>query len=86
MALRNYSFAFGIIFLLMSTHFSAVHSRYLHPKAAKTVTLTATEFKESGGEMVEFIVTSTNNTDRRMKMRSIAYKLASGPSKRGPGH
>ncbi|KAK1436609.1 hypothetical protein QVD17_02391 [Tagetes erecta] len=82
MAMRNCYFAFGIIFLLITAHFSAVHCRNLRPRAAATVS----ELKETGGEMVEFIVSSSNNTDRRMKMRSIAYKLASGPSKRGPGH
>ncbi|KAJ0925593.1 hypothetical protein HanRHA438_Chr04g0161421 [Helianthus annuus] len=85
MALRECSFAFGIIFMLMTTHFSVVHCRNLQLRTT-TTTIEATEFKQTGGEMAELIVSSTNNVNRRLKMGSLGYKLASGPSKKGPGH
>ncbi|KAJ0614364.1 hypothetical protein HanIR_Chr02g0061631 [Helianthus annuus] len=92
MALRGCFFAFGTIFLIMTTHFSPVHCRHLQPTVIAT-TVADTECKQTGGEVLEFIVSSTTNTsnvnsgdNRRSKMRSLGYKLASGPSKRGPGH
>ncbi|KAK9073409.1 hypothetical protein SSX86_007733 [Deinandra increscens subsp. villosa] len=94
MTMRGCFFAFGVIFLLMTTHSSQVHCRILEAKViTTTTTIAATECKQSGGEMLEFMISSTRNTsdvnssdNRRLKMRSLGYKLASGPSKRGPGH
>ncbi|PWA53421.1 hypothetical protein CTI12_AA202890 [Artemisia annua] len=94
MAMKNLCFAFVIIGLLATTHFSAVQCRST-PTTDNTgiSTIADTECNQSGREIAEFSVLSTNNASdvdhresRRLKMRSIAYKLASGPSKRGPGH
>ncbi|KVH98290.1 hypothetical protein Ccrd_023482 [Cynara cardunculus var. scolymus] len=90
--LRDCCFAFGIIILLIGS----VHCRRLQPTPLITTTIATTECKESGGGMAEFGIASANNfsnnldssnkRSRRLKMRSLSYKLASGPSKRGPGH
>ncbi|KAI3513059.1 hypothetical protein L1887_20384 [Cichorium endivia] len=92
MAMRDCRFAFVIIFLLMITQLSAVHGRRLEPTLLSTATIAATECEQSGGGMADFTASSTNDTSdvtsssRRLKMRSLEYILASGPSKRGPGH
>lgn len=90
MAKREYCFVFGIIVLLMTTNFSTVHCRHLQPKVD---TIATTECNQIGDDMAEFNVSSTNHTsdvnnssNKMLKMKSLAYKLASGPSKRGPGH
>ncbi|OWM80661.1 hypothetical protein CDL15_Pgr006691 [Punica granatum] len=36
--------------------------------------------------MASFVVSSNNETSRFSVFRSLAFKLASGPSRRGPGH
>ncbi|KAJ0603991.1 hypothetical protein HanHA300_Chr02g0044541 [Helianthus annuus] len=89
MALRVCFVAVVIICLLMTSHFSPVHCRHLQPTA---ITTTTTECKQTG-EMPDFTVCATrytsyvNNSDnRRLKMPSLEYILASGPSKKGPGH
>ncbi|GJZ84231.1 hypothetical protein Tco_0649570 [Tanacetum coccineum] len=94
MAMKNLGFTFVIIVLLATTHFSAVYCRSTPTTDNNSIsTIADTECNQSGGEIAEFGVSSTNNgsnvdysENRRLKMRSIAYKLASGPSKRGPGH
>ncbi|KAL7617207.1 hypothetical protein Lser_V15G00877 [Lactuca serriola] len=89
MAMRDNCLAFVIIFLLMITQLSVVHARSLErTPLTTTTTIAATECEQSGGGMAEFGVSSTNDTSssRRLKMRTLEYILASGPSKRGPGH
>ncbi|GJY18883.1 hypothetical protein Tco_0390374 [Tanacetum coccineum] len=94
MAMKNLGFAFVITVLLATTHFNAVYCRST-PTTDNTgiSTIADTECNHSSGDIAEFSVSSTNKASdvdyratRRLKMRSIAYKLASGPSKRGPGH
>nr|GEW91837.1 hypothetical protein [Tanacetum cinerariifolium] len=93
---RRWVIGHGLRLAMMksTTHFNAVYCRST-PTTDNTgiSTIADTECNQSGGEIAEFGVSSTNNasdvdyrTTRRLKMRSIAYKLASGPSKRGPGH
>ncbi|KAL4559585.1 hypothetical protein LXL04_031728 [Taraxacum kok-saghyz] len=95
MALRYSCLAFGMI-LLMITQLSVVNGRSLErtllTTTTTTTTIAATECEQSGGGMEEFGVASINDTSnetsssRKLKMRTLEYVLASGPSKRGPGH
>ncbi|KAD4585691.1 hypothetical protein E3N88_23292 [Mikania micrantha] len=84
MALRDRSFVFVLVFLLLITHASMVHCRHLQPRVTVTTTTTttigATSYKNTVGEGLEVIVSSTKNDNRKFKMCSLAYKLASGPS------
>ncbi|KAL8261098.1 hypothetical protein R6Q59_025147 [Mikania micrantha] len=94
MVSRHCFFYVVIIYLLMTTHLSPANCRLLHPTdTTATATVAVIECTQTGGQMHEFITSATSNTskasstdDQRSKLRSLAYKLASGPSKRGPGH
>jgi len=46
------------------------------------------ELKESGSSLWrdQFFVVSSENSSTRVSKRSLAFRLASGPSKKGPGH
>ena len=77
-----------ITVLVVSSQFCSVHGRVLRPEALKTPVGDGCEdFKgeDSSLGMATFAVAS-NNSSTRQFARSLAYKLASGPSKKGPGH
>ncbi|KAK7383191.1 hypothetical protein VNO78_28864 [Psophocarpus tetragonolobus] len=76
-----------ITVLTVSSQFCFVHGRVLRPQTLKTPVGDGCEnFKaeDSSLGMVTFAV-SSNNSSTRQFVRSLAYRLASGPSKKGPG-
>ncbi|KAI4316657.1 hypothetical protein L6164_024615 [Bauhinia variegata] len=83
-----------IMFVVASQQFSLVHCRVLKPEASNTevpqgcedlrVAAAASASASSIG-MASFPV-SSNNSSIRSSLRSLTFKLASGPSKKGPGH
>ncbi|KAG4931592.1 hypothetical protein AAZX31_17G225300 [Glycine max] len=82
----------GIVMIItvfvVSSQFCFVYGRVLRPEALKTPVGDGCEdFKgeDSSLGMATFAVAS-NNSSTRQFARSLAYKLASGPSKKGPGH
>ena len=95
-------FIFGIVILLMTTQVSVVdcRSKTLQPTQLPTTTEATGITNVAGQEHVdqdeksigktEMKVPSCNKTKCRSnliwKMKELAHKLASGPSKRGPGH
>ncbi|KAE8728318.1 Detected protein of unknown function [Hibiscus syriacus] len=62
---------------LVSTEFAAVEGRPLRSST------TAKDNDEAVGARVPI---SANNSRSGNSFRSLAFKLASGPSKKGPGH
>ncbi|CAJ1972734.1 unnamed protein product [Sphenostylis stenocarpa] len=74
-----------ITVVVVSSQFCFVHGRVLRSEALKTPIGDGCEdFKGELG-MATFAVAS-NNSRTRQFAQSLAYKLASGPSKKGPGH
>ncbi|XP_019058882.1 PREDICTED: uncharacterized protein LOC109116964 [Tarenaya hassleriana] len=78
----------GMILLMVSLKFGEVESRALrskegemngcdHPPAAPE--------EEAGGGFGSFAAAANNSRGRTWK-RSLAFRLASGPSRKGPGH
>ncbi|KAJ6344761.1 hypothetical protein OIU76_006311 [Salix suchowensis] len=86
-SLRSLWFVLGLMLLVVSTEMRAVHCRALR---SATSTTTATEYQQVDGAQeskgVASFVVSSNNSSSRSSLRSFMFKLASGPSKRGPGH
>ncbi|KAI3672952.1 hypothetical protein L6452_39056 [Arctium lappa] len=89
----------GIIILSMITQFSAVACRTLRTtqlntdtSAASITTITKCEHVHESDHTIgtELRVSSCNKmmsvSSFRLRMRALAYKLASGPSRRGAGH
>ena len=76
------------IMVVVSSQLSFVHSRVLRSEALKAQVGDNREgFKgaESSPGMASLVV-SSNNMSTRPSKRSLAFKLASGPSRKGPGH
>ncbi|KAJ6399983.1 hypothetical protein OIU84_015608 [Salix udensis] len=87
-SLRSLWFVLGLLLLVVSTEMRAVHCRAL--RSATSTTTAAIEYQQVDGAqeskgMASFVV-SSNNSSSRSSLRSFMFKLASGPSKRGPGH
>ncbi|KAH1109728.1 hypothetical protein AAZX31_04G042000 [Glycine max] len=77
------------IMLVLSSQLCLVHSRVLRSKVVLTeVADDCVELKESGSSLWrdQFFVVSSENSSTRVSKRSLAFRLASGPSKKGPGH
>jgi len=75
-------------FVVSSSQFCFVHGRVLRSEALKTPVGDGCEdFKGEGSSLgVATFAVASNNSIARQFARSLAYKLASGPSKKGPGH
>ncbi|KAL2318488.1 hypothetical protein Fmac_032364 [Flemingia macrophylla] len=80
-----------ITMLVVSSQFYFVHGRVLRPEVLKIPVGDGCEdFKgeeSSINGMATFAVASNNNNfSTRQFARNLAHRLASGPSKKGPGH
>nr|KJB14603.1 hypothetical protein B456_002G133400 [Gossypium raimondii] len=75
----------GVLALLVSTELAiAVHGRTL-----RSTTMVVGGCEEQGGRMgVSFgaLSAADHSSNSRNSFRSLGFRLASGPSKRGPGH
>ncbi|KAK7321661.1 hypothetical protein VNO77_32514 [Canavalia gladiata] len=75
--------------LVMSSQLCFVHSRVLGSEGSKTQTdvkgASSSSSSSSSLRMATFDVSYSNSSIRKLA-RSLAYRLASGPSKKGPGH
>ncbi|XVF39858.1 hypothetical protein PTKIN_Ptkin01aG0066300 [Pterospermum kingtungense] len=88
-------FVLGLLALLVSTEFAAVHGRALRSTTMTTdnvvVNPAGCEEQEGSSTAAEAVgvssfAVSANNSSSRSAFRSLAFRLASGPSKKGPGH
>jgi len=77
-----------ITVLVLSSQFCFAHGRVLRSEALKTPVGDGCEdLKGEGSSLgVATFAVASNNSITRQFARSLAYKLASGPSKKGPGH
>ncbi|KAL9313047.1 hypothetical protein ACSQ67_018499 [Phaseolus vulgaris] len=76
------------IMLVLSSQLWLAHSRVLRSKELTEVAGgDSVELKGSGSSLWRgFFAVSSNNSTTRVSKRSLAFRLASGPSKKGPGH
>ncbi|XVE94970.1 hypothetical protein REPUB_Repub02eG0056000 [Reevesia pubescens] len=79
----------GLLALLVSTEFAAVQGRALRSTTDNVVVKRGCE--EQGGADDEAVgvpsfAVSASNSSSRNSFKSLDFRLASGPSKRGPGH
>lgn len=99
MAMKNYSkatsmksllFVLGLIILIIATtEFGQADCRALRSMSMTNNTGNAGCVQvDDGGEAVGMasLAVSSNNSSTRPLARSLASRLASGPSKKGPGH
>lgn len=88
MAMKKGLWIVVIVMLVVSSRFCFVHSRVLRSEASKEeVADNCEDLKgaDSSLGMVSFVVSSDKSNTRPSK-RSLAFRLASGPSKKGRGH
>ncbi|KAK8705586.1 hypothetical protein V6N13_049184 [Hibiscus sabdariffa] len=83
-SMKRLLFAMGLMALLVSAELSvAVHGRTLR-------SITVVEDNVVGGASVSSFgavsAAAANNLSTRDWFRSLGFRLASGPSRRGPGH
>ncbi|XWS25557.1 hypothetical protein CRYUN_Cryun27aG0078300 [Craigia yunnanensis] len=86
-SMKRILFVLGLLALLVSTEFAAVHGRALRSTTIDNVVVPG--FKGGADNKavgVPSFAVSANNSRSRNSSRSLAFRLASGPSKRGPGH
>ncbi|KAJ6391208.1 hypothetical protein OIU77_025236 [Salix suchowensis] len=83
-SVKSLWFVLGLIMLVVSTEMGAVHCR---PLRSTNSTIIAAGCQQVDGSMgMASFVASSNSSSSRSSVRSLMFKLASGPSKRGPGH
>ncbi|KAF7817463.1 Transmembrane protein [Senna tora] len=76
----------GMIMLVVSCHFSFAHCRVLRSETEDGCKNMMKESESSLG-MASFAVSSNNATvTQRPSLRTLEFLLASGPSRKGPGH
>ncbi|KAG5044967.1 hypothetical protein JHK82_014345 [Glycine max] len=89
MPMKSLWIAFTIM-LVLSSQLCLVHSRVLRSKVALTkVASDCVKLKGSGSSLwttKSFVVSNSDNSSTPVSKRSLAFRLASGPSKKGPGH
>ncbi|XVF64130.1 hypothetical protein PTKIN_Ptkin09bG0142800 [Pterospermum kingtungense] len=79
----------GLLAMLVSTEFVAVHGRILRSTRDNVVVpglegQVGAENKPVG--VPPITAASADNSSSRNSLKTLAFRLASGPSKRGPGH
>ncbi|KAH7847486.1 hypothetical protein Vadar_026677 [Vaccinium darrowii] len=83
--MKSQRFVFVVVLLLLATQFLDVHCRALQEQKT-TKTAEQPEGDESMA-MAKPDVSSQNSSSRRSSsVGGFAFKLASGPSKKGPGN
>lgn len=89
MPMKSLWIAFTIM-LVLSSQLCLVRSRVLRSKVALTkVASDCVKLKGSGSSLwttKSFVVSNSDNSSTPVSKRSLAFRLASGPSKKGPGH
>ena len=79
-SMKRLMFVLGLLIMVVSTQFNVVQSS----RALRSVSGHGSDHQSSVG--VVSIAVSSNKASTRSSVKSLAFRLASGPSKRGPGH
>lgn len=88
-SMKSICLFFGTMILLTSSLFSAVECRAL--RSDSTINKKSSVFIEVGCDQPEeradsMILNNSSGSGGGSAIQSLMFKLASGPSKRGPGH
>ncbi|XWS14759.1 hypothetical protein CRYUN_Cryun35bG0035700 [Craigia yunnanensis] len=87
-SMKRILFVLGLLALLISTEFVAVHGRALRSTTTDNVVVKPGCEKQRRADIeavgVSSFAVSANNSSIRNSC--LAFRLASGPSKKGPGH
>ncbi|RHN77264.1 hypothetical protein MtrunA17_Chr1g0152911 [Medicago truncatula] len=75
-----------ITMVVASCEFSLVHGRVLRPEAQNAQIGDGCEGTTEGSVGMTTFSVSSNNSSFHDSARSLAFRLTSGPSKRGKGH
>ncbi|KAH7567476.1 hypothetical protein ACOSP7_010601 [Xanthoceras sorbifolium] len=77
-----------LIFMVISTQFNVVQCRALRSMTDAVVSGCEENLRGSDQSSVGVVSfsDSSNNAGIGSSLKSLAFRLASGPSKRGPGH
>ncbi|GAA0150789.1 hypothetical protein LIER_09649 [Lithospermum erythrorhizon] len=89
-SMKKVSLVLILVLVLIATEFSTVHCRTIKGSMEKGVNMGrigCDEANPSSTGMDQFAVASSNNlSSGRTSLKGLGFKLASGPSKKGPGH
>ena len=77
---------FGVIILLMVTQFSVVHCRALQEIPNTRIAEQVERDGTLGMDLFSLSSSKDSNRHHPNSVRRLAFKLASGPSKKGPGN
>ncbi|KAE8729368.1 Detected protein of unknown function [Hibiscus syriacus] len=77
--MKSVPFVLVLLVLLVSTEFIAVSGRPLRSSSTNAA-------KDNDKAVAARVPISANNSRSGNSFTSLAFKLASGPSKKGPGH
>ncbi|GAA0157899.1 hypothetical protein LIER_38543 [Lithospermum erythrorhizon] len=85
---KKVSLVLILILVLISTELSmGVHCRAIKDSMAPTKNTGRVGLDPSSVDMDDFVVSSNNSSNGgSTSLKGLAFKLASGPSKKGPGH
>ncbi|GMI77409.1 hypothetical protein HRI_001410200 [Hibiscus trionum] len=92
--MKSVLLALVLLVLLVSTEFASVNGRPLRSSTTPTDNVGIKRGSEECGgaddkavaARVHTLAVSANNSRGGNSFRSLSFKLASGPSKKGPGH
>ncbi|XP_034677217.1 uncharacterized protein LOC117907698 [Vitis riparia] len=85
-SVKSLWFVLAVLVLVVSTQSSFVHCRALRSTVDVAAAAAAAIQGDESVGVANSSAVSSNNSSKRSSVRSLTYKLASGPSKRGPGH
>ena len=85
-SLRRVLFVLVLFILVLSTQISVAHCRALRSTAIIADNCHLNNGAESAAGVASFSVSSNNSSSSGSSVRSLMFQLASGPSKKGPGH
>ncbi|KAK9270146.1 hypothetical protein L1049_025722 [Liquidambar formosana] len=85
-SMKSLWFVLGVMLLVASTQLSLVHCRPLRSTADGVVDAGCKQVDGADSVGLNSFAVSSNNSSSRSNARSLAYKMTSGPSTRGPGH
>lgn len=81
---KSICFVVGVLLMMASTHFLIVEGRVLRSEEEKLADMK--ERMEGVKPIVLVDEANSLSSSSRSSFRSLSFVLASGPSKKGPGH
>lgn len=89
MSIKRVCLVVALLILAVSTQIGVANCRVLRPTTDETVTgcdQVVDEVNQSNGAINSLFSANNSSITGRSSVRSLMFRLASGPSKKGPGH